>query len=120
DEFAAGAGAHLDRQALHDAPVAQVLFDDLVDIRTVHIRVPDPFGVDHDAGSFLATIQASRLVDTDLALARQAELLDALLRVVADLRGALVVAADPLAVALVAAEEHMLGVIRHERILTER
>src|ERR1043165_1598469 len=91
DEFATGARAHLHPQALDHAAVLDVLLDDLVDVGAVDVRVPDAFRVHHDAGTFLATVEAARLVDAHLAFARQAELLDARLGIVADLRRALVV-----------------------------
>src|SRR3954470_20114267 len=110
DELAPRAGAHLHPEPLDDTAVLQVFFDDLVDVRLVDIGVPDRVGIDDDAGTFLAAVEAARLIDADLAFAREAELLDALLRVVADLGGALVVAADAAAVALVAAEKHVPGI----------
>src|SRR6266850_2045797 len=102
-------------QALDHAAVLEVLLDDLVDVGAIDVGVPDRVRVDHDAGAFLAAVEAARLVDADLAFTGEAELLDAALGVVADLAGALVVAADPAAVALVAAEEHVLCVIGHTR-----
>src|SRR5262245_21124744 len=77
---AAGA-AILDAQSRDDAPVHQVLVDDLVDVGLVDVRVPDLLGVhDHD-GAFVAAIEAARLVDAHLALAAELELLDAALRI---------------------------------------
>src|SRR3954469_2437919 len=52
-----------DPQPLDDAPVLHVLLDDLVDIGLVHVGVPDRVGIDHDAGAFLAAVEAARLVD---------------------------------------------------------
>src|SRR3954471_2597835 len=81
-----------DPQPLDDAPVLHVLLDDLVDVGLVHVGVPDRVGIDHDAGAFLAAVEAAGLVDAHLALARKPELLHALLGIVAHVRGALVVA----------------------------
>src|SRR5688572_23685928 len=55
-------------EALDDAAVLQMLFDDLVDVGLIDVRVPDRIGVDHDAGTFLAAIEAARLIYADLAL----------------------------------------------------
>ncbi len=103
------------RVALDHAAVLEVLLDDLVDVGAIDVGVPDRVRIDHDAGAFLATVQAAGLVDADLAFAGEPELLHPALGVVADLGCALVVAADPAAVALVAAEENVLCVIGHAR-----
>src|SRR5438045_7916560 len=102
-------------QALDHAAVLQVLLDSLIDVGAVEVGVPDRVGIDDDARTLLAAIETARLVDADLAFAREAEFLDALLRVIADLARPLVVAADAATVALVAAEENVLCVIGHTR-----
>src|SRR3990170_5000308 len=113
-EFPTGTRPHLHPQAFDDAPVLQVLLDDLVDVGLVDVGVPDRVRVHHDARSFLAAVEAAGLVDPHLAFAGEAELLDAAFRVGAQLRGALGVTGRPIAaVALVAAEKHVLGVKRH-------
>src|SRR5262245_47227900 len=93
-----------------------MLLDDLVDIRAVDVGVPDRLGIDHDAGSFLAAVQAPRLVDAHLARPGETQLLDALLRVVAHAARALVVAAGLAVLALVAAEENVPFVVAHAGI----
>src|ERR1035437_9528500 len=90
-----------------------VFLDDLVDVMLVDIGVPDFFRVHHDAGAFLAAVEATRLVDARVAFPGEPEFLHALLGVVAQRTRALVVAADPAALALVAAEENVVGVITH-------
>src|SRR5688572_24761696 len=105
-------------QPFDHAAVLQVLLDDLVDVRAVDVRVPDRVRVDHHARTFLAAVEATRLVDPDLALPGEPELLDALLGVIAQLRRALGGAARTVArLALVAAEEDVLVVIGHRVIL---
>jgi hypothetical protein len=47
--------------------------DDLVDVVLIDIGVPDAFGIDDDARTFLASIKTSRLVDSNLAFAVQIE-----------------------------------------------
>src|SRR5688572_25488609 len=114
DDLAPGTGAHLHPQSFYDAPVLQVLLDDLVDIGLIHVCVPDAIGINHDARPVFTAVEATGLVDADLPFAREAERLDARLRVIARLRGALRVARGTIAaVALVAAEEHVLCVVRH-------
>ena len=54
-----------------------------VDIGAIDVGIPDPFGIDHDHGTFLAPIETPCLVDADLALACQIEFLDPFLGVVA-------------------------------------
>jgi thimet oligopeptidase len=80
-----------------------------------HAAVPDRVRVDHDAGPFLAAIEAARLVDAHLAFAGEAELLHPLLGVVAHCRRAFGVAAGPVGagVALVTAKENVFVVIGH-------
>src|SRR4051812_24653057 len=101
-------------QALHDPAVLEMLLDDLVDVGLVHVGVPDLLRIHHDAGAFLAAVEAAGLVDAHGARARKAELLDALLGVVAQRARALVVAAGLAVLALVAAEEYVLVVVAHE------
>src|SRR5437764_14440875 len=102
-------------QALDDAAVLQVLLDDLVDISTVDVRIPDRLRINDDARAFLAAIEATGLVDADLARPGEAELFHAALGVVAQFACALVVAAHAPAVALVAAEKDVSCVMGHTR-----
>src|SRR5512135_718480 len=105
-----------DAQPRDDAAVPQVLVDDLLDVGTVDVRVPDRLRIDHRTGAFLAAVEAARLVDAHPAGAVQTELLYPLLGVVAHGGGALAVAAGPLAaVPLVAAEKDMPFVVPHGR-----
>src|SRR5262245_31572342 len=90
-----------------------MLLDDLVDVGAVDVGVPDRLRVDHDAGSFLAPVQATRLVDAHLAGTGEAQLLHALLGVVAHVLRALVGAAGLAVGALVAAEEDVSLVVAH-------
>src|ERR1043166_1865895 len=94
-----------------------MLLDDLLDVFLVDVGVPGPFRIDDDARSFLAAIEAARLVDANVARSGELQLLDPLLRVAAHARRALVVAAGAIARrALVAAEEHVIAVVAHARL----
>src|SRR5487761_1895081 len=95
--------------------MAQMLLDDLVDVVLVDIGVPGFFRVHDDAGALLAALQTTRLVDAHSAFAGESELFHTLLGGVAQLARALVVAAAAFAVALVAAEKNVVGVIAHVR-----
>src|SRR2546421_741530 len=80
---ARAAPPRLDLETLDDAPVHEVLVDDLVDVFLVDVRVPGALGIHHDAGALLAAVQAARRVDAHLAGAVHLQLLDALLGVLA-------------------------------------
>ena len=51
------------------SPLDDVPVDDLVDVGAVDVGVPDGVGIDDEHGSFLAAVEAARLVDAHLALA---------------------------------------------------
>src|SRR5512134_3662303 len=102
-----------DAQTLDDLAVDDVAVDDLVDVGAVDVGVPDRVRIHDDAGPFLATVEAARLVDAHLPFARQPQRLDAILRVLLHLRGARVRAALLGRVALVEAEEDVAPVIAH-------
>ena len=53
----------LNSQPFDDTPVFQMLFDDLVNIFFVHIRVPDFFGINHDNGTFIAAVETTGIVN---------------------------------------------------------
>src|SRR5205085_3832421 len=107
----------LDPQALDDAPVHQVLVDDLVDVLLVHARVPDFLRIHDHHRALVAAVQAAGLVDPDLALAVELELLDALLGVFLHRLGAVARAAVFGSLALVEAEEDVVFVEAHGSIL---
>lgn len=94
----------------------QVLIDDFIDILLINIAVPDRFRIhDHDR-PLLAAIQTAGLVDANFAGAGHAERLDALLAVVPDPAGAMILATSLATVALVTAEENMTLVVTHDRL----
>ena len=79
--------------ALDDATVLQMLVDDLVDVGLVDVRVPDLLRVDDDHRTLVTAVEAPCLVHAHLALAGEAQRLDAVLGVVAHLVGLVVLAA---------------------------
>src|SRR4030067_888648 len=96
-----------DFQAFNDAPVLQMLFDDLIEIPFILEGGPDAFGINHDDRAFVAAIHASGGVDADVVLAAgNIKLLDLVLDVVARLLRA-----------LIGAEENMFVVKTHGRLL---
>src|SRR5690606_37695541 len=83
-------------QSLDRIAVAQMRFDDLVDVATVEEGVPDALGIDHGDRPEFATVEASRLVDAHLARAGESERLDALLRIALQRFAAMLRAAFPI------------------------
>src|SRR5436190_1460496 len=98
---------------LDHADCLEVLLDDLVDIGAVDIGVPDRLRVHHDAGPFLAAIQAPRLIHPHLTRTCEAQFLDPFFCVVAHSACAFVVAAGLAVLALVAAEKNVSFVVAH-------
>jgi hypothetical protein len=91
--------------------VLQVRVDDLVDVAGVDVGVPDALRVDHGDGPARTSVQASGLVDADLARAGKAFLLHPRLAVVEALVGAVVGARLLALVAVVEAEEDVSLVV---------
>src|SRR3972149_1084846 len=107
-----------DFQAFNDAPVLQMLFDDLIEIPFILEGVPDAFGINHDDRAFIAAIHASGGVDADVVLAvGNIKLLDLVLDVVARLLRAGIAATIFTVLALIGAEKNMFVVIAHGRLL---
>jgi hypothetical protein len=104
--------AQLELEPFHDASMPQMFFDDLVYIGFIHVGVPDTLGIDYETRALVASVQATRLIDADLAGAGHGKFGDTLLGVAAQLRGAFIVAADA-AIALIAAKEEVSGVVGH-------
>src|SRR4030095_16355258 len=104
-------------QSIDEAAIDQMRVDDLVDVMAVHVRVPDRFRVDDDAGTFVAAIQAAGLVDAHLAGAAQAKRLDTFLGVLLHFGRVMTSAAGGAFLALVQAEKHVVLVVAHARSL---
>ena len=92
-----------------------MLLNDLIDVLTVDIAVPNALGIDHADRPLVAAIQAAGLVDAHPAGSGQPQFLDPGLGMVAHVRGAATVAGRPLRVrpAIVDAEEQVALVIAH-------
>ena len=82
-------------QPFHGFTFYEVRFDDLIDIFLVHIGVADAIRIDHAGRSFLAAIQAARLIHTQFPRAGQAERFCLLFRVIAHLCGTTHIARGP-------------------------
>jgi hypothetical protein len=106
----------LDPQALHDAAIDEMLFDNLLDVVAVLIRVPDRVRIHDHNRAFTATIQAAGRIDSHAALARDVEILGATLGILTHFGGGMIFAAHIPVVAVVGAEEHVAFVIRHDRL----
>ena len=88
-----------------------MLIDDLIDIVRIDIGVPGTFGVNDKHRPFFAAVEAAGFIDTDSALACEAEFLDAALRMFLRCSRARVITAWAAFVALVQAKEHVLFVL---------
>jgi hypothetical protein len=94
-----------------------VLINDLIDIFTVKVGVPDLLRVDHNHRAEFASIKATGGIDPDPALPRQAQLLDSRLGIIAYLGGIALLATLFALFAFVDAEKNMILVIRHRQLL---
>ena len=106
----------LNFQPVYDFALDQVPIDDFIDIFAIDVGVPDLFRIDHDHGAKFTAVKAARGIDPDLPGARQAQLLDTLLGVIANLRRIALRAALLAAFAHVGAEKYVILVIRHVQL----
>ena len=104
---------HLDAKPFDNFALHEVRVDDLVDVVLIDVRVPDAFRIHHDTRPLVATVEAARLVDPDLAFTVQAHLLDPRLRMLLHFRCAMTAAAGSALFALVQAKEHVTLVVAH-------
>ena len=102
---------------VYNTPVNQVFIDDFIDIFPIEVGVPDIIRVDHDNRAKFAPVETARAIDPDLSLARQAQLLDPVLGVVAYLHSIALLTALLALLAPVGAEKNMVLVIRHWSLL---
>src|SRR5476649_814565 len=95
--------------------------DDFIDVGLVDVGVPSALRIDHDDRPFFAAVEATRLVDADLAWPREAQLLHALFRVLLHRFGAAVRAARTIArVAPVQAKKYVMFKKRgHDELTTQ-
>ena len=104
---------HLQLQTLDHTPMAEVLFDDFINVSLVDVGVPYPLGIDDQYRAFVAAVQAAGIIDTHFALTAQTQLFGALLGIVTHRLGVMALAAGAAISALIGAEENMVAVIRH-------
>jgi hypothetical protein len=101
-------------QAFHNATVLQVFADDFVDIGFIDVGVPDAVGVHHEHRAIIATVEATCLVDADIAFALETERRNAALGIGLHSSCAAVIAGDFAFAALIAAEEDVvLEILAH-------
>ena len=103
----------LNAKPLDDFTLDQVAVDDLVDVVHIDIRVPDTVGVDDDAGTFLAAVQAARLIDSNFSFAVQIEFFYARFGMLLHFSSVMVRTTGRAVVALVKAEENVTLVVTH-------
>lgn len=107
----------LNSQPFDHASIFEVLFNDLVNVFFIHIRVPDIFRINHNNRTFITTVKASRIVDPySLALAVESQRLDTLLGVIAYGLGTMIVTAHCSRFSLVDAEKNMPLVVAHKSV----
>jgi hypothetical protein len=98
-------------QAIYDAPLLQMFRNDLIEVLLVQVGVPNTFRIDHDHRSLATPVQATGAIDTHPALARQAQGLDPIFDIGAQLRGAALLTALAAIVPFIGAEKYMVAVI---------
>src|SRR3989304_5910988 len=107
-----------DFQALHHAPMLQMLADDFVQIALVHIGVPDAFRINHQHRPLIARPHAARRVDAHgVCFCGQPQGFLLVLDVIAHLLRTEIVAAILSGFALISAEENMLVKVTHKNNL---
>ncbi len=89
----------------------QVFLDDFVDVVLIHVCIPDPFRVHDDGRALLASVQAARHVDPNLALTGKTQRLDFGLGIVAHLLGTAFRTAYTAVLAIIDAEKDMTTII---------
>jgi hypothetical protein len=104
--WAAGFGRQA--QAFDDLTITQVSLDDLVEVFSVDVGVPDRIRIDDDHRPGFAPIQAAGVVDPYLPGTMNAQLLATFLDIVPRLLRPALTAALPAVVALIDAKEHMV------------
>src|SRR5690606_28090763 len=106
-------------QAIDRLAADEVRVDDFVYVALIEVGVPDSLRIDDEHRAFLAAIQASRLVDANLAGACQPELLDTLLGVFLHGLGIAIGATRPVGpgLTLVQTEKYMMTVVTHDGLL---
>ena len=103
----------LNAKPLDDFTLDQVAVDDLVHVVHIDIRVPDTVGVHDDAGTFLAAVQAARLIDSNFSFAVQIEFFYARFGMRLHFSRVMVRTTGRTVVALVKAEENVTLVVTH-------
>ena len=105
----------LQSQAIYDPAIFQMAVDNLINVLAVHVAVPNSVRVHHQHRSLIAAIKTTRGVHAHTALSGDTQFLAALLRVGAHIQGIEILATGRAALALIAAEENMISIIRHDR-----
>jgi hypothetical protein len=98
-------------QAIYDAPLLQMFRNDLIEVLLVQVGVPNTFRIDHDHRPLATPVQATGAIDTHPALARQAQGLDPIFDIGAQLRGAALLTALAAIVPFIGTEKYMVAVI---------
>src|SRR4029450_8862940 len=109
-------GDSLDAKPFDDFAFHKMAVDDLVNVVCIDVGVPDAVGVDDDARTLLAAIQAAGLVDSNLSFAVQIKLFDAGFGMLLHRRRVMVGATCRTVVALVQAKENVTLVVTHAQL----
>ena len=100
-------------QALHNPPVLQVLFNNLIDIFPIYIGIPDRFRVNSDHRALRTAVQTAGSINPHPALAGKAQFLATLLGIIAQLLRTKALATFTAISPQVCAKKDMVLVIGH-------
>ena len=98
---------------LDNTILAQVLIDDLIDIFTTGIVIPDTLRVNHDRRPFFTLAQTTGIVDTHTTWRIETQRLDPGLGIISQLAGAAVFATFSAVIAPVGTEKYMVFIDHH-------
>ncbi len=114
-----GSAPHVgrDQQPLHHLPILEVRIDDFIDVAFIHVGIPDRLRIHHGNRAGGTTIQATGLVDPDLARTGKTGRLDTLLAAVEAGLSSMLGTTGLTILALVQAKENMPLEIRGWRKL---
>jgi len=107
--------ARIQHQAVNDLAILQMGAHDFIDVRGVHIGVPNALGIDHGYRSARAPVQTSCLVDPNAARAIQIGFADRTLAVVKGFLSMVLGARGVTVLALIQAKENMAFKVRGGR-----
>src|SRR5438552_6319572 len=98
----------------------QMFLDDLVDVFSIHVCVPDTFRIYDHNWSFFASIEAPCRIDAYLPSTSETQSLNSRFRVVSHRLRVMTCTTSRAVVALVDAKKHVISIIGHGASRVER